>query len=136
MKLPIKKLLVFFFRSTRIIRSTKVNFMWCVFHNAQWYWSDNLCKLVTDEWRGSLGVRNSESCWFTEEIGTYMRCWESPSDLPLVIEIFVSFNFYHSWKITRSFPRTYVRTYYSFAKSTNFTLKLVCYFLSAFVAWK
>ena len=70
---------------------TKVNFMWCVFHNAQWYWSDNLCKLVTDQWRGSLGVRNSESCWFTEEIGTYMRCWESPGDLPLVIEIFVSF---------------------------------------------
>jgi hypothetical protein len=22
--------------------------MSCVFHNAQWYWSDNLCKLVTD----------------------------------------------------------------------------------------
>jgi hypothetical protein len=70
---------------------TKVNFMWCVFHNAQWYWSDNLCKLVTDQLRGSLGVRDSESCWFTEEIGTYMRCWESPGDLPLVIEIFVSF---------------------------------------------
>jgi hypothetical protein len=29
-----------------------------------------------------LGVRDSESCWFTEEIGTYMRCWESPGDLP------------------------------------------------------
>jgi hypothetical protein len=70
---------------------TKVNFMWYVFHNAQWYWSDNLCKLVTDQWRGSLGVRDSESCWFTEEIGTYMRCWESPGDLPLVIEICVSF---------------------------------------------
>ena len=41
-------------------------------------------------WRGSLGVRDSESCWFTEEIGTYMRCWESPGDLPHVIEIFVS----------------------------------------------
>ena len=40
---------------------------------------------------GSLGVRDSESCWFTEEIGTYMRCWESPGDLPLVIEIFVSY---------------------------------------------
>ena len=65
--------------------------MWCVFHNAQWYWSDNLCKLVTDQWRGSLGVCDSESCCFTEEIGTYMRCWESPGDLPLVIEIFVSF---------------------------------------------
>ena len=26
-----------------------------------------------------------------EEIGTYMRCWESPGDLSLVIEIFVSF---------------------------------------------
>jgi hypothetical protein len=43
------------------------------------------------QWRGSLGVRDSERCWFTEEIGTYMRCWESPGDLPLVIEIFVSF---------------------------------------------
>jgi hypothetical protein len=41
--------------------------------------------------RGSLRVRDSESCWFTEEIGTYMRCWESPGDLPLVIEILVSF---------------------------------------------
>jgi hypothetical protein len=65
--------------------------MWCVFHNAQWYWSDNVCKLVTDQWRASLGVRDNESCWFTEEIGTYMRCWESPGDLPLVIEIVVSF---------------------------------------------
>jgi hypothetical protein len=36
-------------------------------------------------------LRRSENCWFTEEIGTYMRCWESPGDLPLVIEIFVSF---------------------------------------------
>ena len=74
--------------------SQKVNFMWCVFHNAQWYWSDNLCKLVTDQLRGSLGVRDSESCWFMEEIGTYMRCWESPGDLPLVIEIFVSFRLF------------------------------------------
>ena len=48
-------------------------------------------KLVTDQWRASLGVRDSESCWFMEEIGTYMRCWESPGDLPLVIEIVVSF---------------------------------------------
>jgi hypothetical protein len=40
---------------------------------------------------GGLGVRDSESCWFTEEIGTYMRCWESPGDLLLVTEIFVSF---------------------------------------------
>ena len=32
---------------------------------------------------GSLGVCDSESCWFMEEIGTYMRCWESPGDLPL-----------------------------------------------------
>ena len=64
--------------------------MWCVFHNAQRYWSDNLCKLVTDQWRASLGVRDSESCWFTEEIGTYLRCWESPGDLPLVIEIFIT----------------------------------------------
>jgi hypothetical protein len=40
---------------------------------------------------GSLGVRDSESCGFTEEIGTYMRWWESPGDLLLVIEIFVSF---------------------------------------------
>jgi hypothetical protein len=48
-------------------------------------------ELVTDQWRASLGVRDSESCWFMEEIGTYMRCWESPGDLPLVIEMFVSF---------------------------------------------
>jgi hypothetical protein len=40
-----------------LVGVTKVNIMWCVFHNAQWYWSDNLCKLVTDQWRGSLGVR-------------------------------------------------------------------------------
>ena len=91
-----------------LVGVTKVNFMWCVFHNTQWYWSDNLCKLVTDQWRGSLGVRDSESCWFTEEIGTYMGCWESPGDLPLVIEIVVYFrsfrcprlairqHFYHS----------------------------------------
>jgi hypothetical protein len=54
-----------------LVGVTKVNFMWCVFHNAQRYWSDNLCKLVTDQWRASLGVRDSESCWFTEEIGTF-----------------------------------------------------------------
>jgi hypothetical protein len=36
---------------------------------------------------GPIGVRDSESCWLTEEIGTYMRCWESPGDLPLVIDI-------------------------------------------------
>jgi hypothetical protein len=47
--------------------------------------------IVSDQWRASLGVRDSESCWFTEEIGTYMRCWEIPGDLPLVIEFFVSF---------------------------------------------
>ena len=40
---------------------------------------------------GPIGVRDSESCWHTEEIGTYMRCWESSGDLPLVIEILVSF---------------------------------------------
>jgi hypothetical protein len=74
-----------------LVDVTKVNFMWCVFHNAQWYWSDNLCKLVTDQWRESLGVRDSESCWHTKEIGTYIRCWESPGDLPRVIEICVSF---------------------------------------------
>jgi hypothetical protein len=79
--------------------------------------SDNLCKLVTDQWQGSLGVRDSESCWFTEEIGTYMRRWESAGDLPQVIEIFVSFR---EWKITRSFPRTYVRTYYSCPVLENF----------------
>jgi hypothetical protein len=90
------KIISICFRSTMIIRSTKVNFMWCVFHNAQWYWSDNLCKLATDQWRGSLGVRDSESCWFTEEIGTYMSCWESPGDLPLVIEMFVSFRSFRS----------------------------------------
>jgi hypothetical protein len=57
--------------------------------------TENLCKLVTDQWRRSLGVRDSESCWFTEEIGTYMQnCWESPGDLPFVIEILVSFRSY------------------------------------------
>jgi hypothetical protein len=41
---------------------------------------------------GSLKARDSKRCWFTEEIGTYnMRCWESPGDLPLLIEMFVSF---------------------------------------------
>jgi hypothetical protein len=55
------------------------------------------CKLVTDQWRVSLGVRDSESCWFTEEIDTYMRCWENPGDLPLVIEIVVSFIFIFSY---------------------------------------
>jgi hypothetical protein len=72
---------------------TKINFMWCVFHNAQFYDIDLifLCKLVTDQWRGSLGVHDSESCWFTEEKGTYMRCWESPGDLQLVIEILFLF---------------------------------------------
>ena len=79
--------------------------------------SDNLCKLVTDQWQGSLGVRDSESCWFTEEIGTYMRRCESPGDLPRVIEIFVSFR---EWKITRSFPRTYARIYYSCPVLENF----------------
>jgi hypothetical protein len=41
-----------------------------------------------------LGVRDSESCWFTEEIGTYMCCWESLGDLPFVIEIFVPFRLF------------------------------------------
>ena len=47
-------------------------------------------QLVTDHWRASLGVRDGESCLFMEEIGAYMRCWESPGDLPLVIKIVVS----------------------------------------------
>jgi hypothetical protein len=34
---------------------------------------------------------DSESCWFMEEIGTYMRFGKSAGDLPLVIEIVVSF---------------------------------------------
>jgi hypothetical protein len=41
----------------------------------------NRTQIFTDQWRASLGVRDSESCWFTVEIGTYMRCWESPGDL-------------------------------------------------------
>ena len=53
-------------------------------------------QLVTDQWRCSLGVYDGESCWFTEEIGTYMRCWESLGDLPLVIEIIVSFRSFSS----------------------------------------
>ena len=51
----------------------------------------DLIIIVTDQWRGSLEVCDSESCWFMEEIGTYMHCWESPGDLSLMIEIFVSF---------------------------------------------
>ena len=92
-KILVRKTQIFISRKllSLLVGVTKVNFMWCVFRNAQWYWSDNLCKLVTDQWRGSRGVRDSESCWFTEEIGTCMRCWESPGDLPLVIEMFVSF---------------------------------------------
>ena len=66
-----------------------------VYHTAQWYWSDKLWKLITDQWRASLGALDSESCWFTEEICTYMRCWESPGDLPLVIYLFVSFRSIH-----------------------------------------
>ena len=94
--LPLEGLRPLLVRKAQIsIESYLVNFMWCVFHNAQWYWSDNVCKLVTDQWRASLGVRDSESCWFTEEIGTYMRLWESPRDLPLVIEMFVSFRSFH-----------------------------------------
>jgi hypothetical protein len=66
--------------------------MWCVFHNAQWYWSDNLCKLVTDQWRASLGVRDNESCWFTEEIGTYMSTdiWAFLTDILLKVQYFPS----------------------------------------------
>jgi hypothetical protein len=135
--------------------------MWCVFHNARWYWSDNLCKLVTDQWRGSLGVRDSESCWFTKKIDTYMHCWETdimflkralkykwnrligsyirswerPGDLPRVIEILCLFfrewsaakrakrnkNFYHEWKITQAFPTMHVSIYF-FRKPTTFTI--------------
>ena len=36
-----------------------------------------------------------------EEIGTYMHCWESPGDLPLVIEIFVSFREWSAAKIVK-----------------------------------
>ena len=108
---------------------TKVNFVWCVFHSAQWYWSDNLCKLVTDQWQGYLGVRDRESCWLTEEIGTYMRCWENPGDLPPVISILSSQNFYHSWKITRSFPRTYVKTYYSWLFCLLFIIMQLLYLI-------
>jgi hypothetical protein len=107
-----------------LVGVTKVNFMWCVFHNAQWYWSDNLCKLVTDQWRASLGVRDSESCWFTkhelilvEETNRFLHTflgktgWSSTSD-----RNFMSFrewsaakrhnNFYHERKITQAFPTT------------------------------
>jgi hypothetical protein len=38
-----------------------------------------------------MKIKDTKSCWFTEEIGTYMRCWESPGDLPLVIEILFLF---------------------------------------------
>ena len=36
-------------------------------------------------------VYENKDCMFTEEIGTYMRCWESPGDLPLVIEMLCLF---------------------------------------------
>ena len=36
-----------------------------------------------------------------KEIGTYMRCWESPGDLPLVIEIFVSFRSFYCAPLTK-----------------------------------
>jgi hypothetical protein len=41
--------------------------------------------------RVGLYVTKFYRCWFTEEIGTYMRCWESLGDLLLMIEMFVSF---------------------------------------------
>jgi hypothetical protein len=40
---------------------------------------------------GHLRQNNRFLHTFTEEIGTYMRCWESHGDLPPMIEIFVSF---------------------------------------------
>jgi hypothetical protein len=56
-----------------LVGVTKVNCMWCVFHNVQWYWSDNLCKLVTDQWRGSLGVQNIYKTVLTSFFRTYLR---------------------------------------------------------------
>ena len=66
-------------------------------------------------------------------IGSYIRSWERPGDLPRVIEILCLFasgaqrnerkdnNFYHEWKITRAFPTTHVSTYF-FRKQTTFTI--------------
>ena len=59
-------------------------------------------------------------------IGSYIRSWERPGDLPRVIEILCLFfrewsaakrakrnkNFYHEWKITQAFPTTHVSTYF------------------------
>jgi hypothetical protein len=67
-------------------------------------------------------------------IGSYIRSWERPGDLPRVIEILCLFasgaqrnerkrhkNFYHELKITRAFPTTHVSTYF-FRKPTTFTI--------------
>ena len=59
--------------------------------------------------------------WNSRLIGSYIRSWERPGDLPRVIEILCLFaakrvkrnkNFYHEWKITRAFPTTHVSTYF------------------------
>ena len=70
----------------------------------------------------------------TRIIGSYIRSWERPGDLPRVIEILCLLasgaqrkrarrhnNFYHEWKITRAFPTTHVSTYF-FRKPTTFTI--------------
>jgi hypothetical protein len=71
----------------------------------------------------------------TRLIGSYIRSWKRPGDLPRVIEILCLFasgaqrnerkdnNFYHEWKITRAFPTTHVSTYF-FRKPITFTLPI------------
>ena len=63
-------------------------------------------------------------------IGSYIRSWERPGDLPRVIEILCLFHewsaakrakrnkkFYHEWKITRAFPNNACK--YLFLPYTN-----------------
>ena len=69
----------------------------------------------------------------TRLIGSYIRSWKRPGDLPRVIEILCLFasgaqrnerkdnNFYHEWKIARAFPTTHVSTYF-FRKPITFTI--------------
>ena len=45
---------------------------------------------ITNQWWASLGVRDGERCWFTEEIDTYMRCRESPGDRNVCVFSIVS----------------------------------------------
>jgi hypothetical protein len=82
---------------------TKVNFMWCVFHNAQWYWSDNLCKLVTDK----ISITRGKIGWSSTSNRNFMsfREWSAAKRAKR------NTKFYHEWKITWAVPTTHVSTY-------------------------